>query len=172
MRGKATYADRAQMSHGITPAYAGKRWPSESPCPPCRDHPRVCGEKSPICLDSLPLVGSPPRMRGKAVIPVPEVQKGGITPAYAGKSSAPPSRKPSNGDHPRVCGKKANVVDAAGICTGSPPRVRGKDVIKAADGSTIGITPACAGKSTICDAFELMQRDHPRVCGEKSKKIP
>ena len=35
-----------------------------------------------------------------------------------------------------------------------------------------GITPAYAGKSddVPCKAFKLW--DHPRVCGEKTKKIP
>ena len=30
-----------------------------------------------------------------------------------------------------------------------------------------GITPACAGKRTICDKLLQFSRDHPRVCGEK-----
>ena len=34
------------------------------------------------------------------------------------------------------------------------------------------ITPACAGKSRISPGFLLSYRDHPRVCGEKTKKIP
>ena len=45
--------------------------------------------------------------------------------------------------------------------------MRGKVSAQTADDEYPGITPAYAGKSTICDAFELMQRDHPRVCGEK-----
>ena len=35
-----------------------------------------------------------------------------------------------------------------------------------------GITPACAGKSHFATNFHLNKRDHPRMCGEKTKKIP
>ena len=35
-----------------------------------------------------------------------------------------------------------------------------------------GITPAYAGKSFFCPNRILWDRDHPRVCGEKTKKIP
>ena len=36
----------------------------------------------------------------------------------------------------------------------------------------LGITPAYAGKSLrLCILSRLLQ-DHPRVCGEKTKKIP
>ena len=55
---------------------------------------------------------------------------------------------------------------------GSPPRVRGKVIQDSPDAGGWGITPACAGKSfwievTLCNIW-----DHPRVCGEKTKKIP
>ena len=35
-----------------------------------------------------------------------------------------------------------------------------------------GITPAYAGKSPYPVALTLSGGDHPRVCGEKTKKIP
>ena len=35
-----------------------------------------------------------------------------------------------------------------------------------------GITPAYAGKSVEVRAGNLWEKDHPRVCGEKTKKIP
>ena len=34
------------------------------------------------------------------------------------------------------------------------------------------ITPACAGRSFLPEANDLLHKDHPRVCGEKTKKIP
>ena len=34
------------------------------------------------------------------------------------------------------------------------------------------ITPAWAGKRDVIDLVELFQKDHPRVGGEKTKKIP
>ena len=126
MRGKGVKPRNKRVAMGITPAYAGKRWPSESPCPPCRDHPRVCGEKSPICLDSLPLVGSPPRMRGKALRRHQGSHRTGITPAYAGKRQMWSMLLASARDHPRVCGEKTSSRQRTVAPSGSPPRVRGK----------------------------------------------
>ena len=34
------------------------------------------------------------------------------------------------------------------------------------------ITPAYAGKSILTPSFVLLLQDHPRLCGEKTKKIP
>ena len=85
MRGKVAESRREETPHRITPAYAGKRV-SE----PCRrmspeDHPRLCGEKSVICLCHFCKIGSPPPMRGKAKKVYPKDSEIRITPAYAGK---------------------------------------------------------------------------------------
>ena len=34
------------------------------------------------------------------------------------------------------------------------------------------ITPAYAGKSIVVKRLKSRWKDHPRVCGEKTKKIP
>ena len=34
------------------------------------------------------------------------------------------------------------------------------------------ITPAYAGKSDVFVVWRVEPKDHPRVCGEKTKKIP
>ena len=73
------------------------------------------------------------------------------------------------GDHPRVCGEKSGLMRSNATGTGSPPRVRGKDVSGADATPWIRITPACAGKSfTSMKCFRAIQ-DHPRVCGEKTE---
>ena len=46
MRGKVDEYIYAYRFAGITPAYAGKSWNSRWNLPCCKDHPRVCGEKS------------------------------------------------------------------------------------------------------------------------------
>lgn len=38
--------------------------------------------------------------------------------------------------------------------------------------SLLGITPACAGKREVFGYQEAWAEDHPRMCGEKTKKIP
>ena len=71
-------------------------------------------------------------------------------------------------DHPRLCGEKLKFIDEKILRQGSPPPMRGKArVISPAD-AEIRITPAYAGKSpqSLYDAAQ--ERDHPRLCGEKT----
>ena len=108
MRGKENGINLPASNVGITPAYAGKSMyrTTETLC--CRDHPRVCGEKTPSSYFARYRVGSPPRMRGKGEPGRLRLWVAGITPAYAGKSTRPFSSGHENGDHPRVCGEKQN----------------------------------------------------------------
>ena len=65
MRGKAEFLKNGRETLGITPAYAGKS-PRGTPRQQIsRDHPRLCGEKSYLLMDTLVFAGSPPPMRGK-----------------------------------------------------------------------------------------------------------
>ena len=111
-------------------------------------------------------------MRGK------EVQLGEIdlqdriTPAYAGKSALVGSGGRQAWDHPRVCGEKVQTLLYPDMQKGSPPRMRGKAVFQVALCIGVGITPAYAGKSGGRTRHGSCAWDHPRVCGEKTKKIP
>ena len=53
---------------------------------------------------------------------------------------------------------------------GSPPRVRGKEIGTWQNEISGRITPACAGKSFCLSGSDTFGRDHPRVCGEKTKE--
>ena len=46
MRGKVRRKNEAYVHEGITPAYAGKSMYECKERPLCRDHPRLCGEKT------------------------------------------------------------------------------------------------------------------------------
>ena len=94
-------------------------------------------------------LGSPPRGRGKGRIARRWEEGEGITPAWAGKS-------------PSVV-----VVQVLGV--GSPPRGRGKAEKKKITNSRYRITPAWAGKSRFRLHPGCVQRDHPRVGGEKRR---
>ena len=157
---------------GITPACAGKRVFPGTHIPAVWDHPRVCGEKKGLCAADEPRQGSPPRVRGKGGVLTGRVGAQRITPACAGKSKPRRHGSPSAGDHPRVCGEKSYRSRYSGSRMGSPPRVRGKEGYTAESGNSGGITPACAGKSRLSRAARSAVQDHPRVCGEKTKKIP
>ena len=86
MRGKECQISSSIFFAGITPAYAGKRRHGKHRPHAGRDHPRVCGEKKESIYIFPDKVGSPPRMRGKAMRKRFRGLAGGITPAYAGKS--------------------------------------------------------------------------------------
>ena len=127
----------------------------------------MCGEKCATRWQKPKALGSPPRMRGKAVAIFRQLHHGRITPAYAGKSD--PEKQPgaARWDHPRVCGEKKRLQPTITAQPGSPPRVRGKASCILVSSSTVGITPAYAGKSSHRPMHSTLPRDHPRVCGEK-----
>ena len=90
MRGKGVAHRTEDLRTGITLAYAGKSGSASGAGSPDGDHPRVCGEKASHAGSGVRMVGSPPRLRGKEGLCRDGLLKLGITPAYAGKSSAPP----------------------------------------------------------------------------------
>ena len=136
------------------------------------DHPRVCGEKKKPIYATFHHLGSPPRVRGKAVTPRSRRRRFRITPACAGKSCFNSAIARFSWDHPRVCGEKSFSRLPAFFLSGSPPRVRGKEPSDGAGTESGGITPACAGKRLCLMEILSSLEDHPRVCGEKTKKSP
>ena len=132
-------------------------------------------------------------MRGKGFRVLVEGAKCGITPAYAGKSFHPLSVKllavgsppPMRGkvvfsdaydnllkDHPRLCGEKSTACTKSASSPGSPPPMRGKVPRFLCQKKHLRITPAYAGKSGTPFQHLHTATDHPRLCGEKTKKIP
>ena len=172
VRGKVRKHRSVIRELGITPACAGKRDIQSSDAVRLRDHPRVCGEKRTRPCDRLSLVGSPPRVRGKAQGRRAPAPRAGITPACAGKREPRSRTKAQSEDHPRVCGEKADFALRCRGDSGSPPRVRGKGSVWVSPAEVGGITPACAGKRSSAERTARRPWDHPRVCGEKTKKGP
>ena len=152
VRGKALSSTIKPNTARITPACAGKSL-LRNQCVPDRR-------------------GSPPRVRGKVGLVLYNLRPGRITPACAGKRPRHGERVGAAWDHPRVCGEKLFIIAVFVIAMGSPPRVRGKEVTIPMTGNAPRITPACAGKSSRIPLHLHWTGDHPRVCGEKTKKIP
>ena len=120
----------------------------------------------------MPFLGSPPRVRGKGSCGSVSPLTARITPACAGKRLLNLGLHLLNGDHPRVCGEKFVYKQSGPDGRGSPPRVRGKDKNLGFTYAYTRITPACAGKRDVFLEYVAPCEDHPRVCGEKTKKIP
>ena len=74
-------------------------------------------------------------------------------------------------DHPRRCGENKEAQAIKVLCTGSPPQVRGKPRGGDEVDGKFRITPAGAGKTMTASAALSHLRDHPRRCGENTKKI-
>ena len=68
---------------------------------------------------------------------------------------------------PACAGKRRRFQTHRRCSTGSPPRVRGKEVTLTSASHALGITPACAGKRKHFPHGRQRHQDHPRVCGEK-----
>ena len=148
--GEKQLSPTGSIAHfGITPAYAGKRCMAAAPCFSRMDHPRLCGEKWAEDGATRQAAGSPPPMRGKVIACYLAGAVYGITPAYAGKSGVHDAYTPDR--------------------VGSPPPMRGKASGDAVSDSVSGITPAYAGKSIYHVRQRLSAKDHPRLCGEKSR---
>ena len=81
---------RAQFESNkrIIPACAGKSGRVVNRTAPHQDHPRVCGEKRLPAVFHDEKLGSPPRVRGKALFTSSHFCATRITPACAGKSDA------------------------------------------------------------------------------------
>ena len=112
-------------------------------------------------------MGSPPHARGKVCPGRSSCSPAGITPACAGKSPARRRIAPPRWDHPRMRGEKMAYCSAFDAILGSPPHARGKVGIEDDKIDEIGITPACAGKSTPPSRRSAPRWDHPRMRGEK-----
>ena len=171
MRGKQNRHRLLRRFDRITPAHAGKTTLRCHVSPSFSDHPRVCGENhSPLPCEPE-LLGSPPRVRGKLGHIARDSVCDGITPACAGKTQSVMWRRRAKRDHPRVCGENAISPRHAHRRAGSPPRVRGKPVTATVSVTATGITPACAGKTTVTFTLSAPFWDHPRVCGENRVTI-
>ena len=147
MRGKGILDEINMPFVRITPAYAGKSSSPRTCRHGCKDHPRLCGEKSTLDRIRLSKLGSPPPMRGKAGGRASLTVSSRITPAYAGKSANVTLAGSSGWDHPRLCGEKVAETETIATEIGSPPPMRGKDMEHLIRMWLDRITPAYAGKS-------------------------
>ncbi len=152
----------------ITPACAGRTYRRTVHGAGGWDHPRVRGENDDTHGRVQPQRGSPPRARGELGCPRLPIHLWGITPACAGRTVIPSPRTDRSPDHPRVRGENPVIVQVTVAGLGSPPRARGEHTIQRQQRRQIGITPACAGRTTGGTAGSKSGGDHPRVRGENA----
>ena len=173
MRGKVTLSFISCTSSRITPAYAGKR-KSAVNCTIFRgDHPRLCGEKPLPALKFQKHLRITPAYAGKRLFQATlQNAMQGSPPPMRGKAAATPSSSPLIRITPAYAGKSGFSRITIRSIRGSPPPMRGKAAFPWQKVPLRRITPAYAGKR-VCEACgNPRDWDHPRLCGEKTKKIP
>ena len=151
MRGTLVERRHFVFSVGIIPAYAGNTSSSDSARRSAGDHPRICGEHPPRNLRHTFGTGSSPHMRGTRrcnrrtrTIPV---------------------------DHPRICGEHAHERGFGDATVGSSPHMRGTPYAIDFVHEITGIIPAYAGNTEDLYLTRRQNRDHPRICGEHTKRL-
>ena len=159
------------LSTGIIPACAGSTVSWRIRRPPCRDHPRMCGEHNRGSSFGQSHKGSSPHVRGARQACDDALQESGIIPACAGSTSWETLRRSSIRDHPRMCGEHADGNKTIQGAKGSSPHVRGALARRFASGSATGIIPACAGSTPMSPTGRGAMWDHPRMCGEHSRPM-
>ena len=193
MRGKHGRSVITSMLLRITPAGAGKTRACKRTDGSYRDHPRRCGENGfsrfrktsrhgitpagagktdPIFALTVADEGSPPQVRGKLKTAVTVSIPVGITPAGAGKTWQCTVYSRERWDHPRRCGENFNKWFNKLSPRGSPPQVRGKQLLLLLHCVRARITPAGAGKTNRSIKQAESVRDHPRRCGENVSGVP
>ena len=90
---------------GIIPAYAGNTDMYARFSPFAWDHPRICGEHSPLGSAVGAILGSSPHMRGTLIHDASGLCRTGIIPAYAGNTAKGVRGSVPVRDHPRICGE-------------------------------------------------------------------
>ncbi len=127
----------------------------------------MCGEES---FTARLLTGAweiPPRVRGRARLPVSPIHRAGNTPACAGKRWSHPACFALSRKYPRVCGEEHDGIYRHDSLPEIPPRVRGRAQTPTIRSFDDGNTPACAGKSRHYYDCRCVLGKYPRVCGEE-----
>ncbi len=154
----------------IIPALAGNTAGRNDRSCPCRDHPRACGEHFARAHPAAMFAGSSPRLRGTRLAGMTGPARAGIIPALAGNTSHRSNTTARGRDHPRACGEHYYRVPAAIAGQGSSPRLRGTRIAHPALFVWRGIIPALAGNTIPSPRCRRGNGDHPRACGEHTKK--
>ena len=94
-----------------------------------------------------------------------------ITPAYAGTTIVKQSFHFFMGDHPRLCGDHKTRSLPTLNHKGSPPLMRGPQMMSKYKYRECGITPAYAGTTCQRPSARSCGRDHPRLCGDHHHAI-
>ena len=166
MRGRRPPPTDGAVPLRLTPANAGTTSKSAATSVGTRAHPRECGDDDSRGRAKAEPRGSPPRMRGRLRHAHLLSAMPGLTPANAGTTRgriSGPTREPA---HPRECGDDDRPSARPCIHQGSPPRMRGRQGRRSGRRIANWLTPANAGTTPGLYFPQLLDRAHPRECGD------
>ena len=126
----------------------------------------MCGEHPVEETVEATLSGSSPHVRGTLGWSRAKRRHHGIIPACAGNTVNPCRNSRVPRDHPRMCGEHPPIIGHGKAERGSSPHVRGTRLRLFFMFQNIGIIPACAGNTYTHLSKQVIDRDHPRMCGE------
>ena len=110
-------------------------------------------------------------MRGTPIPRLIAEKPFGIIPAYAGNTMTVRRFIECARDHPRICGEHYGDSDFVAELEGSSPHMRGTPSNMPSHHHAVGIIPAYAGNTIQRPAGRMVERDHPRICGEHSPSV-
>jgi hypothetical protein len=108
----------------------------------------------------VPIMTGPPR-RVQAI--------GTTVPARAETTESHARSVVSKREHPRVCGDDPSWTDRSHLCSGTPPRARGRPRADRERRMVARNTPARAGTTPRASRTTWCPREHPRVCGDDAR---
>ena len=152
-RGTVVIEAKGRDDGGITPACAGNSYFDKRFTLPVWDHPRLRGEQGTYAKSFYSVMGSPPLARGTVSGYNQNESVAGITPACAGNRLPRETKLKLYGDHPRLRGEQPRLWSRACRHRGSPPLARGTALWVYMVAGEAGITPACAGNSSIGSGY-------------------
>ena len=166
MRGRPQMLPVVSPGGRNTPADAGttsgRSWP-----PNIRwEHPRGCGDDRPLPREQGIARGTPPRMRGRRACLGVGGPVGRNTPADAGTTGFVVTGFKSDQEHPRGCGDDPRCFPSSRPVGGTPPRMRGRQVIDHLHLGRGRNTPADAGTTEAGGTNSTAIGEHPRGCGD------
>ena len=146
-RGKRRPSSPTRSPARLIPAWAGKTPCSRVPSASWPAHPRMGGENAYACPVGFCLAGSSPHGRGKRCRRARRRRRGGLIPAWAGKTVPEMEIRDEYAAHPRMGGE--NHLRGLGdpLTGGSSPHGRGKPAQSPLKEGGGGLIPAWAGKT-------------------------
>ena len=94
------------------------------------------------------------------------------TPTHVGKTSERVQLEALNRKHPHACGEDMSYKKRSRAVRETPPRMWGRQPVKASLSVITGNTPTHVGKTPSLSSVMRFSQKHPHACGEDGIDLP